>query len=632
VFESLPAHFEQAAPKLVKFLELYYEQTTKGGAGKRLEELQTKRDFVSAGEDLLRFFSNELLLGRDYFDTFIDKQSAIQSSNLLYRSKGTHYSIQQFFRVFFGFDIDVRYGRDEVLLVGDPYDETLEYEGQYLKDGTYFPGDRLRFTFDDGQIIVSALGKDPVARKRDALYIEKYNTIDPYVEDMDDYVEPYDYDIIYEFFYTLRQDIDYFIDYADKSIVLLNGITEPVSEDPWVTHLAANGRIAEGAKVKIEILRDAPAGSPVGGEVSEKRITNNAFYQLFSLAIASPISIKNWREPYKDFVHPAGMYLESSVMVESQKKLFGDKTANDVSFEAYRKVVEETDALVAFANTSISELNLRSYKIRPESGLTLSGYSPGDHTPLYEQEWEDSILAYSGERYNEYVEDSDRPDEVFRTRINDVKNIDATLEELDRQYTRMSDIDTINSRRMNETFSDMSQTINTMDENFWHRDRTGIFEVGLHDLCEDTWVLGDQIDFPPEYAGCPNFIFGIGTLRPEKYIRGQYESLKRMDQIPTYQDGDSDGFGNTMPNVAYDGSGALVFDSDYTPETKSIPGPVSGYALWKLTARGLNDSQQAHLVTGVAQVYENYFRGPFVNQYYIEEIPINDSTQSPFSP
>ena len=36
--------------------------------------------------ELLRFFSQELLLGRDYFDTFIDKQSAIQTSNLLYRS------------------------------------------------------------------------------------------------------------------------------------------------------------------------------------------------------------------------------------------------------------------------------------------------------------------------------------------------------------------------------------------------------------------------------------------------------------------------------------------------------------------------------------------------------------------
>ena len=644
VFEALPAYFEQEYPKLVKFLEVYYDEASKETASERLEDLQIKRDFVSAGDELLRFFSNELLLGRDYFDTFIDKQSAIQSSNLLYRSKGTHYSIQQFFRVFFGFDVDVRYGRDEVLLVGDPYDETLVYTGKYQADGTYFPGDRLRFVFDDGQIIVSALGKDPVKRKRDANYIEKYQTIEPYVEDMDDYVEPYEYDIIYEFYHTLRQDIDYVVDYGDKSVILLENIENPVAEDPWVKYLAENGRISEGASVKVEILRDAPAGSPVGGEVSEKRITNNAFYQLFALAIAAPTSIKKWREPYKDFVHPAGMYLESSVKVESTKKLFDANTANDVSFEAYRKLVEDTDELLAFVYSTITELNVRSFPMRESQAWSKSGYTFGDHIPRSEHEWEDSVSAYDGEYYSEVMEDSDRADEVYRTRINDIKNVDATLEELDRQYTRMSDIDTINSRRMNETFADMSQTINTMDENFWHKDRTGTFNIGPYELCEDTYLLGDTLDFPPEYAGCPNFIFAIGTLRPEKYLRPQFESPKIMNQIPSYQIGDSNGDGQAFPYIrAYDSIGEprgdylfdLQEDENGEPVVginelggaviyKSTPGPVSGYALQKLTAYGLTEKSKAHLVSGTAQVYENYFVDKLTNRFYIEEKERNE--------
>ena len=107
VNETLPAFFETEYPKLVRFLETYYEEAGEETVEKYLESLQYKRDFVQADQDLLRFFSQELLLGRDYFDLFVDKQTAIQTSNLLYRSKGSKYSIQQFFRVFFGFDVDV---------------------------------------------------------------------------------------------------------------------------------------------------------------------------------------------------------------------------------------------------------------------------------------------------------------------------------------------------------------------------------------------------------------------------------------------------------------------------------------------------------------------------------------------
>ena len=128
VYDALPLYFETEYPKLIAFMEKYFEWTDVEGFGGQLNDIEVKRDLVEAGDDLLRFFSKELLLGRDYFDRFIDKKTAIAVSNLLYRSKGTKYSIQQFFRVFFGFDVDIRYGRDEVFLVGDPYEELLIYE------------------------------------------------------------------------------------------------------------------------------------------------------------------------------------------------------------------------------------------------------------------------------------------------------------------------------------------------------------------------------------------------------------------------------------------------------------------------------------------------------------------------
>ena len=118
VNETLPAFFETEFPKLIRFLETYYEEAGEETVEKYLEALQYKRDFVQADQDLLRFFSQELLLGRDYFDLFVDKQSAIQTSNLLYRSKGSKYSIQQFFRAFFGITPEVRYTKEDRFMIG----------------------------------------------------------------------------------------------------------------------------------------------------------------------------------------------------------------------------------------------------------------------------------------------------------------------------------------------------------------------------------------------------------------------------------------------------------------------------------------------------------------------------------
>ena len=568
VNENLPAFFETEYPKLVRFLETYYEEAGEETVEKYLEGLQYKRDFVQADQELLRFFSQELLLGRDYFDLFIDKQSAIQTSNLLYRSKGTHYSIQQFFRVFFGFDVDVRYGRDEVFIAGDPSIETDIYESKKNDNGVYYPTDRLRFHFDDGDIQVFAQLKNPVVTIIESEYVTSFEGLKEYVVDQNDYVE--DFYPFYEYgvYKQLEQDRDYVIDFRDNSIQFIKS-DRSIYDDPWTNYLAENGRMHPESKTKIVVKRDRPAGSDIGSESSDKRLTNNGFYQLFALAIESPIAIKRWRESYKDFVHPAGMYLEGATEVASAvRNILTRKGTPDVSMEQYRKVVKDTAELQNFVNTVLTELNLDVYKPHLRT-WSIQGYTFNDR-PEY-REYDSGEEFYVEERW-----DSDRPTQVYRTRINDIKNLGATMFELDQNYKDIGSIDTINPQTMDADIGPtythhtvairMDQTVNTVDENRWHDDVIGDIDWGI---CPPTWILGEELDFPPEYAGCPGFIFGVGT----QVIKGQYSDPLLMNY---YKEGP------TSPDYWTD-----VNDSDYwiQIQMRETPGPVQGLGEWKITAK-----------------------------------------------
>ena len=586
VFENLPEYFETEYPTLVAFLDKYYQHSFDVGPQKFLKDLEYKRDFVQAQDELLRFFSQELLLGRDYFDRFIDKQTAVQTSNLLYRSKGTKYSIQQFFRVFFGFDVDINYGRDEVFIVGDPAQEELIYKSEYRND-VLFPGRRLRFKFDDGEVQFFAVAKLPQETVKIGLYVIERNG--DYVND--DYVEDITRKLDFGVFFPLRQEIDFTIDYDDKSIVLqpIPDGYSPVVDDPWINELAETGIMPVDQRGKVLVKRHAPANSAVGYEVTNKRITNNGFWQMFALAIRAPISINQWREAYKDFVHPAGMYLEGEVLIQSTNKLFG--TQPTAILEEYKKPAFSEADILARMQASITELNLLPFAANDTQGYTQSGFVTNDRTPQNARSGYDSASPF----YSEERLDSAREDLVYRTRLNDITNLSRsgfTLEELDTQYQRMDRIDTIEARRFDNVEADFSSTINTADENQWYGEPNTIC-VNLDSNYKGPTVLGSTLDFPDEYAGCPGYIFNLfGLLRP---LQAQYTTPKFMDRNPTYLPGDSDGFGGGPfpPGLDSDpfgrtGNPIPMADSDFRLgsivgiQYRTTPGAVAGLGSGKL--------------------------------------------------
>ena len=135
VEQVLPDYFKADYPKIIKLLEAYNQFEDSDQSPARLvHDVITARDITANDLSLLSFIEDELLLGQSYFEGFTNKRAAAKFSNNLYRSKGTLYSIQQFFRTFFGITPDVRYTKEDRFMVGED-DSRIGFDSQkFLTD------------------------------------------------------------------------------------------------------------------------------------------------------------------------------------------------------------------------------------------------------------------------------------------------------------------------------------------------------------------------------------------------------------------------------------------------------------------------------------------------------------------
>jgi len=382
VYEALPGYFDDRYQNLITFLLEYYKSLEEDdNPVEKINDLLVSRDVTETKTELLSFIAKELLLGKSYFESFQDKRSALQFSNLLYRSKGTAFSIQQFFRTFYGLDIDVDYGKDRVFYIGDnPIDE-LVYLSSGQSSGKIFP-----YTYNDG-------------------------TINVYVQnDAGEYI-------------ALRQDLEYTINFTQRSIELkpLEDINDALnSSDNSLSYLAETGYVLAGRSLKIITTRQG--NTTIGSDLTDKRLTDDKFFQLYSILISTPVSVNVWKDAYKTFVHPAGIYLQGQVAITSVVSLkFGP---------------QESIILPPPPIDIVEQANI----------LKLGG------TGLYSTD------------ITELAVDSDGAE--IRTRVNDL-NHPFNVDNWHTQYPNLARADDINSRTLDDTFADMSNTINTLDENVY---------------------------------------------------------------------------------------------------------------------------------------------------------------------
>jgi hypothetical protein len=114
----LPGFFPEDYPLLIKLFEYYFDYVKQNDVTGRIDGLLNSRDITAVSEDLLSFLQQELLLGADTFGG-ISQRDALKISSYLYNTKGSKYSIQQFFRYFYGFDPEIVYTKNNVFIVGE---------------------------------------------------------------------------------------------------------------------------------------------------------------------------------------------------------------------------------------------------------------------------------------------------------------------------------------------------------------------------------------------------------------------------------------------------------------------------------------------------------------------------------
>ena len=119
----LPDHFNSSYPKFIKLLEYYYEFLSEENSTELLNHLFATRDITETDITLLSYIEDELLLGDSYFESFAtgdaQKRAAANFSNTLFRSKGTKFAIQWFFRSFFGIDVEIVETQEQIFKLNE---------------------------------------------------------------------------------------------------------------------------------------------------------------------------------------------------------------------------------------------------------------------------------------------------------------------------------------------------------------------------------------------------------------------------------------------------------------------------------------------------------------------------------
>ena len=119
----LPEHFGEYYPKFLTLLDKYYDWQGEHQSTELLSHLFATRDINETDLTLLSFIEDELLLGESYFEGFgqteAEKRAAANFSNILFRSKGSKFAIEWFFRSFYGIDAEVVYTKENVFKASD---------------------------------------------------------------------------------------------------------------------------------------------------------------------------------------------------------------------------------------------------------------------------------------------------------------------------------------------------------------------------------------------------------------------------------------------------------------------------------------------------------------------------------
>jgi len=123
VREALPEYFTSEFPTLVTFLEKYYEFLDSADATHAfdgdLKQLYATKDIGEMPSDLINTYVPELSGGLETAENFSDTRYGLRRLAQFLRQKGTRFSLEEFFRLFFQQTAEVQYGKESMFTIGD---------------------------------------------------------------------------------------------------------------------------------------------------------------------------------------------------------------------------------------------------------------------------------------------------------------------------------------------------------------------------------------------------------------------------------------------------------------------------------------------------------------------------------
>lgn len=133
--EVMPEHILENHPKIVSFLEEYYNFLDSDGAKSfqsDIYDILSYRDTEEIPNDLLNLLVYEIGSKLENVDKFDDERFALGRLPYFYRDKGSAKATEEFFRLFFQTDVEIEYPKKDIFLVGE--DEIGPDYEHYIQD------------------------------------------------------------------------------------------------------------------------------------------------------------------------------------------------------------------------------------------------------------------------------------------------------------------------------------------------------------------------------------------------------------------------------------------------------------------------------------------------------------------
>lgn len=414
--QALPEYFGSDYPKLIQLLEAYFEFLDSDGKnsdnafGADLKKLHLTRDIGQTPASNLTFIEDELLLGQNYLEGILDARTGAELSNNYYRTKGTKYSIERFFRSFFGTDPVVEYGKDLVFEVSGASTSHVQRfiitTGPTLTETITGAGASRRYNYDI--TLTVTLGNVEYS-----VPISITNLTQPRVS----------LQLTPQETKTYLSQATYVSGGRERWKPRLIGTGGEIHFESQFAGAQENVYAIEGGAIEYsaftKVIGEDKRGTPIGPN-SGKYILNDKIYQYWGLLIKTDIAQSEWIDLYKLFAHPGGMYVGSEVQLVAVNTDIGF----DVMPAAPWPADPEPPAFVALAQMTLTTLTEISGIVTPVT----SG---------------DSTIRIDLDQYN--VEDF-----VDSTYTSGDSDLFGSVDYLDKYYQTLRDMVQETSPRMDE--------------------------------------------------------------------------------------------------------------------------------------------------------------------------------------